>query len=59
MQLASEILPALKNMKKEGNVGRKLITKYTRLGTVLLAAIQSIGVATFVLSQKIVVNKSF
>ena len=59
MQLASEILPALKNMKKEGNVGRKLITKYTRLGTVLLAAIQSIGVATFVLSQKIVVISPF
>ena len=59
MQLASEILPTLKNMKKEGNVGRKLITKYTRLGTVLLAAIQSIGVATFVLSQKIVVISPF
>ena len=59
MQLASEIIPALKSMKKEGNTGRKVITKYTRLGTVLLAAIQGVGVATFVLSQKIVVISSF
>lgn len=59
MQLASEIIPTLKSMKKEGNVGRKLITKYTRIGTVFLAAIQSVGVATFVLSQKIVVISSF
>ena len=59
MQLASEILPALKNMKKEGNVGRKLITKYTRLGTVLLAAIQSIGVAYVCIESKNSCNKSF
>ena len=59
MQLASEIIPTLKSMKKEGNTGRKLITKYTRLGTVLLAAMQSIGVATFVLGQKVVVINPF
>ena len=59
MQLASEIIPTLKSMKKEGNAGRKLITKYTRLGTVLLAAMQSIGVATFVLGQKVVVINPF
>lgn len=55
VQLASEILPSLKALKKEGEVGRKIITKYTRYGTVLLAILQSFGVATFVYQQNIVV----
>lgn len=52
MQLASEILPSLKSLKKEGDVGRRIITKYTRIGTVLLATLQSIGVATLVYGQE-------
>lgn len=55
VQLASEILPSLKALKKEGEAGRKTITKYTRYGTVLLAIMQSFGVATFVFQQNIVV----
>ncbi|VEE06020.1 preprotein translocase subunit SecY [Neisseria animalis] len=55
VQLASEILPSLKALKKEGEAGRKVITKYTRYGTVLLAILQSMGVATFVFQQGIVV----
>lgn len=55
VQLASEILPTLKALKKEGEVGRKTITKYTRYGTVVLALLQSFGVATFVYQQDVVV----
>ena len=55
VQLASEIMPSLKAMKKEGEAGRRVITKYTRYGTVLLALLQSFGVATFVYQQNIVV----
>ncbi|ASK27081.1 preprotein translocase subunit SecY [Neisseria chenwenguii] len=55
VQLASEILPSLKALKKEGEAGRKIITKYTRYGTVLLAILQSMGVATFVFQQGVVV----
>lgn len=55
MQLASEIFPTLKALKKEGEAGRKVITKYTRLGTVALATLQSFGVAAFVYQQNIVV----
>lgn len=55
MQLASEIIPSLKALKKEGESGRKIITKYTRMGTVVLATMQSFGVAAFVLQQNIVV----
>ncbi|MDO4696572.1 MAG: preprotein translocase subunit SecY [Neisseria sp.] len=59
MQLAAEIIPSLKELKKEGDVGRKVIMKYTRLGTVLLATLQSFGVATFVYQQGIVVASQF
>ncbi len=55
MQLASEIVPSLKLLKKEGDAGRKVITKYTRYATVILASAQSFGVAAFVLAQGIVV----
>lgn len=59
MQLAGEIVPSLKALKKEGDAGRKIITKYTRIGTVLLAMVQSFGVATFVYQQGIVVVSQF
>lgn len=56
IQLASEIIPSLKALKKEGEAGRKVITKYTRYGTVLLAILQSFGVAAFVSQQGVVVT---
>ncbi|WP_312267343.1 preprotein translocase subunit SecY [Neisseria sp.] len=59
VQLASEIMPSLKALKKEGEAGRRIITKYTRYGTVLLASLQSFGVASFVYSQNIVVAPKF
>lgn len=59
VQLASEIVPSLKALKKEGEAGRKVITKYTRIGTVLLATLQSFGVASFVYQQNIVVASQF
>lgn len=59
VQLASEIVPSLKALKKEGEAGRKVITKYTRIGTVLLATLQSLGVATFVYQQNVVVASQF
>ena len=58
VQLASEIVPSLKALKKEGEAGRKIITKYTRYGTVLLAVLQSFGVASFVYQQGVVVTSS-
>lgn len=54
MQLAGEIIPSLKALKKEGESGRKIITKYTRLGTVALATLQSLGVAAFVYQYGVV-----
>ncbi|HEY7841241.1 MAG TPA: preprotein translocase subunit SecY [Gammaproteobacteria bacterium] len=45
MQLLTFIEPSLKQLRKEGESGRRKITQYTRYGTVVLALIQSTGVA--------------
>lgn len=51
IQLASEILPSLKELKKDGEAGKRKITKYTRYATVLLAAAQAFGTAVFLYNQ--------
>ena len=45
MQLLSVVDPKLKQLKKEGESGRRKITQYTRYGTVFLATFQAFGVA--------------
>lgn len=45
MQLLSVVEPKLKQLKKEGESGRRKITQYTRYGTVVLATFQAFGVA--------------
>lgn len=50
-QLASEILPSLKQLKREGEPGRRKITQYTRYATVILASFQSFGVAVMLHRQ--------
>ena len=45
IQLMSSVSPHLEQLKKEGEQGRKKINQYTRYGTVLLAALQSYGIA--------------
>ena len=47
MQMATRIVPSLEQLRKEGEQGRRTITKYTRWGTVLLASFQSIAAATY------------
>ena len=53
MQLMSSTMPALKEIKKEGETGRKKITQYTRFGTLGLATLQAGGVAVALQSQGI------
>ncbi|MFP5074517.1 preprotein translocase subunit SecY [Neisseria sp. WLZKY-1] len=55
VQLASEIIPSLKALKKEGDIGRKQITKYTRFSAVILAIFQGFVAATFVFQQGVIV----
>jgi len=45
MQLLTVVSPQLEQLKKEGEAGRRQITKYTRYGTVLLATFQALGIA--------------
>ncbi len=45
MQLLSATVPALEQLKKEGDSGRRKINQYTRYGTVLLALIQGTAMA--------------
>jgi len=45
IQLLTAVSPTLETLKKEGESGRKKLNQYTRFGTVLLAAIQSYGIA--------------
>ena len=51
MQLMTHVIPSLEQLRKEGESGRRTITKYTRYGTLLLATIQSVGVAIALQSQ--------
>ena len=45
VQLMASVLPQLKELKKEGEAGKRRLTKYTRYGTLALAIVQSIGAA--------------
>jgi preprotein translocase subunit SecY len=45
LQLLTVVIPAIGKLAKEGESGRKKIVRYTRYGTVVIAAIQSFGIA--------------
>jgi preprotein translocase subunit SecY len=47
LQLLTVVWPYLEKLSKEGELGRKKITQYTRYGTVMLSVIQSWGIAMF------------
>ena len=45
IQLLASMVPALEQMKKEGDQGRKKMNQWTRYGTVVLATFQGFGIA--------------
>ncbi|MCE8006670.1 preprotein translocase subunit SecY [Aestuariivita sp.] len=45
VQLLAAMVPALEQLKKEGEQGRKKLNQYTRYGTVALATVQAYGLA--------------
>jgi preprotein translocase subunit SecY len=47
LQLLTVVWPFLEKLSKEGELGRRKITQYTRYGTVLLSVIQSFGIAVY------------
>lgn len=44
-QLLVAVIPALEKLSKQGEEGKKKITQYTRIGTVILSAIQGFGIS--------------
>ena len=51
LQLLTVVWPYLEKLSKEGEVGRKKITQYTRYGTVVLSVIQSFGIGVWLESM--------
>lgn len=45
MQLATYVVPTFEQLKKDGEAGRRKITQYTRMGTLVLAIFQALGIA--------------
>jgi preprotein translocase subunit SecY len=53
MQLMTIVSPTLEQLKKEGEAGRRKINQYTRYGTVILATVQSLGMAVGLANQDV------
>jgi preprotein translocase subunit SecY len=47
LQLLTVVWPYLEKLSKEGEMGRKKITQWTRYGTVVISLIQSLGISFF------------
>ena len=47
LQLLTVVWPYLERLSKEGELGRRKITQYTRYGTILLSVVQAYGIAIF------------
>jgi len=52
LQLLTVVWPYLEKLSKEGDLGRKKITQYTRYGTVVISLVQSAGIAYFLESTQ-------
>ena len=43
LQLLTVVWPYLERLSKEGELGRRKITQYTRYGTIVLSVVQALG----------------
>jgi preprotein translocase subunit SecY len=59
VQLMTAVVPQLKELKKEGESGRRQITKYTRYGTLALAIFQSFGAALALQRSGVAISPGF
>ena len=55
-QLLTVVYEPLARIQKEGELGRRKITQWTRYVTVILAGLQSIGIAAILTKQGVVLN---
>jgi len=59
VQLMAAAIPVLKELKKEGESGRRTLTKYTRYGTLGLATFQAVGAAVALQTSGVVIHPGF
>jgi preprotein translocase subunit SecY len=59
MQLFSIVVPSLEQIKKEGEVGRRKISQYTRYLTLALSLLQSFGISRWLVGQQIALSSDF
>ena len=59
MQLFSIVVPSLEQIKKEGEVGRRKISQYTRYLTLALSLLQSFGISRWLVGQQIALTSDF
>ena len=52
LQLMTVVIPALEKLSKEGEMGRRKITQYTRYGTILLSIVQGFGITVYLETLK-------
>jgi preprotein translocase subunit SecY len=57
LQLLTVVWPFMEKLSKEGEMGRRKITQYTRYGTVILSIVQSLGIAFYL--ERMTVSGSF
>jgi preprotein translocase subunit SecY len=57
LQLLTVVWPYLEKLSKEGELGRRKITQYTRYGTVALSIVQSLGIAVYL--ERMTLSQSF
>jgi preprotein translocase subunit SecY len=51
VQMVAQVVPSMQSLRKEGESGRRKLTQWTRYFTVLLAAVQSFGISSWLMHQ--------
>ena len=59
IQLFTAVMPALEQLKKEGEAGKRKINQYTRYGTLFLAIFQALGISKYLVSSGVVIDPSY
>src|SRR5271156_3695994 len=61
LQLLTVVVPTLEKLQKEGELGRRKITQWTRYLTIILSVIQSFGISKGLMGmqQGVVINPGF
>ena len=52
LQLLTVVVPTLEKLSKEGEMGRRKITQWTRYGTIILSIVQGFGISRYLESVK-------